>query len=130
MVKNGFNEYLRSKILTASKAELTLMLYDGCIKFCNIAAQCMRDKDIEGANTNVKKAEAIIDEFLITLDHKYPVAADFEKVYTYCKKRLIEANIKKDPAIVEEVLDHMRVMRETWKQVMALTANGAKAPAV
>ncbi len=130
MVRNGFNEYLRSKILTASKAELTLMLYDGCIKFCNIAAQCMRDNDIEGANNNVMRAEKIIDEFIVTLDHKYPVAADFEKVYNYCKKRLVEANVKKDPEIVEEVLGHMRTMRETWKEVMSLTANGAKAPAV
>ena len=76
------------------------------------------------------RAEKIIDEFIVTLDHKYPVAADFEKVYTYYKKRLVEANVKKDPEIVEEVLGHMRTMRETWKEVMALTANGAKAPAV
>ena len=83
MVNKGYDQYLRSKIMTASKAELTLMLYDGAIKFCNMAKLCIEKKDIPGANTNIKKAEAIIEEFLATLDHKYPVAEDFEKVYNY-----------------------------------------------
>ena len=83
MVNNGYNQYMRSKIMTASKAELTLMLYDGAIKFCNMAKLSIEKKDIPGANTNIKKAEAIIEEFLATLDHKYEVAKDFENVYNY-----------------------------------------------
>lgn len=122
MVNNGYNQYLRSKIMTASKAELTLMLYDGAIKFCNIAIMCIEKKDVPGANTNIKKTEAIIDEFLSTLDEKYSVSQDFKTVYEYLHRRLVEANLKKDPEILEEVLGHLRVMRETWKEVMR-TAN-------
>ena len=118
MVNKGYDQYLRSKIMTASKAELTLMLYDGAIKFCNIAIMCIEKKDIPGANTNIKKTEAIIEEFVATLDHKYPVAEDFEKVYNYLYDRLVEANLKKDPEILNEVLEHLRVMRDTWKEVM------------
>ena len=70
---------------------------------------------------NVKK---IIEEFQATLDHKYPVAKDFEAVYSYLLKRLFDANIRKDPEILEEVLRHLRTMRDTWKEVMAKTANG------
>lgn len=122
MVNKGYDQYLRSKIMTASKAELTLMLYDGAIKFCNMAKLCIEKKDIPGANTNIKKAEAIIEEFLATLDHKYPVAEDFEKVYDYLHERLVQANLKKDPEILDEVLEHLRTLRDTWKEVMR-TAN-------
>lgn len=122
MVNKGYEQYLRSKIMTASKGELTLMLYDGAIKFCNIAIMCIEKKDIPGANTNIKKTEAIIEEFLATLDHKYQVAKDFENVYNYIYDRLVEANLKKDPEILNEVLEHLRTMRDTWKEVMR-TAN-------
>ena len=125
MVNKGYDQYLRSKIMTASKAELTLMLYDGAIKFCNMAKLCIEKKDIPGANTNIKKAEAIIEEFLATLDHKYPVSEDFEKVYDYLHERLVQANLKKDPEILDEVLEHLRTLRDTWKEVMR-TANTPK----
>ena len=125
MVNNGYNQYMRSKIMTASKAELTLMLYDGAIKFCNMAKLSIEKKDIPGANTNIKKAEAIIEEFLATLDHKYEVAKDFENVYNYIYDRLVEANLKKDPEILDEVLEHLRTMRDTWIEVMR-TANAPK----
>ena len=60
----------------------------------------------------------LIAEFLSTLDHKYPVAKDFENVYNYLMDRLLEANLKKDKEILEEVLKHLRTMRDTWKEVM------------
>lgn len=123
---NGYAAYANSKIMTASPAELTLMLYDGAIKFCNIAMVAIEKKDIEKAHINITKAEKIINEFQATLDHKYEVAEDFDKVYTYLRQRLLEANIKKDKDILEEVLGHLRTMRDTWKEVMQLTANGAK----
>ena len=125
MVNKGYDQYLRSRIMTASKAELTLMLYDGAIKFCNMAIMCIEKKDIPGAHTNIKKAEAIIEEFLATLDYKYPVANDFKNVYDYVYDRLVEANLKKDPEILNEVLGHLRTMRDTWKEVMH-TANTQK----
>lgn len=118
MANDGYNQYLRSKVLTASKAELTLMLYDGAIKFCNMAIMCIEKKDIPGANTNIKKTEAIIEEFMATLNYKYPVANDFKNVYEYIHERLVQANLKKDIDILNEVLEHLREMRDTWKEVM------------
>ena len=83
MINKGYDQYVRNKIMTASKGELTLMLYDGAIKFCNMAVMCIEKKDVSGAHTNIKKTEAIIEEFQATLDDKYPVANDFKKVYDY-----------------------------------------------
>lgn len=117
---NGYAAYANSKIMTASPAELTLMLYDGAIKFCNIALVGIEKNDIEKAHNNIMKVERIINEFQATLDHKYPVAKDFDNVYNYLKVRLREANMKKDPEILEEVLKHLRTMRDTWKEVMTL----------
>ena len=64
------------------------------------------------------KVENIITEFQATLDHKYPVAQEFDNVYSYLQNRLLQANIKKDAEILEEVLGHLRTMRDTWKEVM------------
>ena len=99
-VPNAYAQYNNSKILTASPAELTLMLYEGAIKFCNIATVAVEQKDIEKAHTNIVKAQKIVDYFRQTLDMKYEVAKDFERVYTYLEQRLIEANIKKDKEIL------------------------------
>ena len=117
----AYAQYNNSKIMTASPAELSLMLYEGAIKFCNIAIMGIEQKDIEKAHINIVKANNIIMEFQITLDRKYPVAQEFENVYDYIYNRLVEANMKKDKEIVEEVLLHLRGLRDTWKEVMRLT---------
>ena len=115
---NAYNQYNNSKILTASPAELVLMLYDGAIKFCNIAVAAIEAKDVPKAHTNIVKAQKIIDHLRMNLNMRYPVAKDFDEVYSYLLMRLREANIKKDKEIMEEVLKHLRTMRDTWKEVM------------
>jgi flagellar protein FliS len=114
----AYAQYKNSKVLTASPAELTLMLYDGAIKFCNIAKDAIDHKDVQKAHENIIKAQKIIDYLRQTLDMKYPVAQDFENIYSYLSQRLIEANIKKDNEILEEILTHLRSVRDTWKEVM------------
>ncbi|MDE6603253.1 MAG: flagellar export chaperone FliS [Lachnospiraceae bacterium] len=116
--RNPFAEYTNNKILTASPAEVTLMLYEGAIKFCNIAIAAIEHGEIEKAHVNIKKTQRIIEEFRNTLDHKYPVAEDFDRIYVYLLQRLLQANIKKDPEILEEVNTHLRSVRDTWKEVM------------
>ena len=117
---NPYAKYNNSKVLTASPAELTLMLYEGAIKFCNIAIIGIEQNDVPKAHTNIRKVEKIIDEFRSTLDRKYAVAEDFDRVYVYLLQRLLEANVKKDKAILEEVNMHLRFMRDTWKEVMRI----------
>lgn len=119
--QNIAQEYNRNKILTASPAELTLMLYEGAIKFCNIALIAIEKGDLQKAHTNIKKAEDIITEFKVTLNHIYPIAEDFEKIYDYIYSLLVNANVKKDPEILNQALDEIRGMRDTWKEVMNRT---------
>ncbi|NBI85237.1 flagellar export chaperone FliS [Lachnospiraceae bacterium] len=124
--QNRYAAYEKSRIMTASPAELTLMLYEGAIKFCNIAIVAVEKNEIEKAHINIRKVEDIITEFQATLDHKYPVAEDFDKVYAYLHQRLVDANVKKDKEILEEVLEHLRTMRDTWKEVMQKAGNNPK----
>lgn len=123
MIKqNGYAQYQNSRIMTASPAELTLMLYEGAIKFGNVAIIAMENKDPAKAHENVVKVEKIIQNFRDTLDKRYPVWEDFEKVYVYLLRRCHEANIAKDPEIMEEVVKHLRSMRDNWKEVMKKVA--------
>ena len=120
MNQNTINAYQRNAILTASPAELTLMLYDGAIKFCNIAIAAIEQKEVETAHINIRKAQKIIEHLRVTLDMKYPVAKDFDNMYQYIDRRLLEANISKDPEILKEVLTHLHAIRDTWKEVMRI----------
>ena len=117
-MNSAYAQYGNNKILTASPGELTLMLYEGAIKFCNIAVLGIEQGNIQKAHDNIMKTQRIIEEFQITLNHKYPVAKDFDAVYTYMIQKLREANLKKDKEMLEEVLAHLRTMRDTWKEVM------------
>ena len=118
MPANVANVYKGTKINTASPAELTLMLYDGAIKFCNIALLGFEHNDTEKINNYIKKTLNIITEFRSTLDFKYPTAKDFDMVYEYIYRQLVDANVKKDQACLEEALDRIREMRDLWKDVM------------
>lgn len=79
--QNGYAQYQNAKIMTASPAELTLMLYDGAIKFGNVAILAMENKDPGKAHENIVKVEKIVQNFRDTLDRKYAVSQDFENVY-------------------------------------------------
>lgn len=117
-MQNPYEQYQRNKILTATPAEVTLMLYEGAIKFCNIAIMAIENNDMEKAHVNIMKTQRIIEEFRNTLDRKYDVAEDFDRIYVYVLRRLFDANIKKDKEILEEVNGHLRSLRDTWKEVM------------
>ena len=117
---NAYKAYSNSKLMTASPAQLTLMLYDGAIKFTNIAIEAIENKNYVKANTYIQKTLRIIDEFRSTLNFKYPVAQEFENVYVMISEKLVYANMKKDVEVLQDVLKHLRSMRETWEEVMRL----------
>lgn len=124
MIGNPYAKYRDSKILTASPAELTLMLYEGIIKFINIAITAIGEKDIEQANTNIMKAERIVDHLSATLNDKYPVSKDFQSIYGCIMQALIQGNIRKDVKELERALEYTRMIRDTWKEVMKVSEKG------
>ncbi len=121
MAYNIARTYGNNKVNTASPAELTIMLYDGAVKFCNKAVVAIEKKDYEGVNYNIQRTRNIVVELKTTLNHKYPVAEDFEKLYDYIFMLLVDANMKKDMELLERALEELRSIRDIWKQIMAQT---------
>lgn len=118
MAFNAAQAYKNNSIKTASPAELTLMLYNGAIKFINMALAAIDDSDMEKAHINIRKSQNIIEELWSSLDHKYPVWEDFDRVYKYIYDKLVEGNVHKDKEALEEALKRTREMRDTWQEVM------------
>ena len=110
--------YGNNRIETATPAELTLMLYEGAVKFCNIAIVALEKKDYEKTNANIQKCRNIIVELTSTLNMKYPVAEDFKRMYDYIFALLVEANLKKDMELLNRALEELHDMRDVGKEVM------------
>ncbi|MCM3611979.1 flagellar export chaperone FliS [Planococcus sp. MERTA32b] len=119
-INNPYQTYQQNSVTTASPQELTLMLYNGCLKFIKLAKRAMDEGKIEEKNTNLIKAQAIIQEFQITLDRDIEISEGLAQLYEYINFRLIEANMKNDLAILEDAETQVKELRDTWKEAMAL----------
>lgn len=114
------NAYTGAKVITSSKEELVLMLFDGAVKFCNMAKLALERNQLDKVNLNLQKVKNIIIEFRNNLDFQYEVAKDFDNMYAYIYDILTNANLKKDAALIEEALKRIKTMRETWIEVMKI----------
>lgn len=117
---NAYQQYQNNMVNTASPQELTMMLYNGLVKFLNLAKQGIEEASIEKASNNIARSQDIIVEFMSTLDMSYEVSKGLMSLYDYMYSRLIDANIKKDKAVVEEILVFAEQLRDTWAQAMKL----------
>lgn len=118
---NAYNAYKQNSVTTASPGELTLMLYNGCLKFLGKAKVAIDEKDIQSKNTNIQKAQAIIAELMSTLNMDYEISKQMLPLYEYMNRRLVEANIQNDTAILTEVEGLVTEFRDTWKEVLKVT---------
>lgn len=116
-----YQAYQNNAVNTATGGELTLMLYNGCIKFIKQAIKDIQDNKIESKNTNIQKAQRIIQELMITLDQDVEISNQIMPLYDYMHHRLMEANIKNDVSILQEVEGFVVDFRDTWKQVILKT---------
>ena len=121
MVGNPYQQYQSNAVFTASKGELTLMLYNGMIKFLNQAIECQEKKQINGTHNALMKTQAIITELRSTLDFKYEVGKQMEEMYLQIDNLLIEANMTKDIELMKEIRELLREYRDLWKEVMNKT---------
>ncbi|MBN2079174.1 MAG: flagellar export chaperone FliS [Spirochaetes bacterium] len=119
--KNPFDEYKKTQIATANQGKLIVMLYDGAIKFLNIAVENMNPRTYDIANVNIIKAQDIITELLLSLNMRDggEISQNLFNLYLYFKKTLLEANIKKDAAIVESVIRLLKDLRDAWDKISA-----------
>ena len=121
--------YKRQQVLTATPEGLTLMLYNGCLKFMKEGIEAIEKKDYEAANTNLQKAERIITEFRVTLNMDYEISHQLMPLYNYAYDCLVEGNMKSSVDKVNEAKDIISGLRDAWAQAMK-KARADKGPGV
>ena len=117
---NPYATYQTNSITTALPQDLTLMLYEGLIKFAMLSKRSIEQGLIEQKNTNIQKAQAIIMELQLTLNQSIALSKDLNNLYDYMQSRLVDANIKNDVTAIDEVIGFAEEFRETWKEAMKL----------
>ncbi|HAA24497.1 MAG TPA: flagellar export chaperone FliS [Ruminiclostridium sp.] len=117
---SGYNQYRKNSVLTAQPEELTLMLYNGLIKFIMKAQHSISENDLQEAHNNLIKSQNILIELISSLDKSYEISTSLSLLYDYMYRRLVEANVKKSAEILDEVLDLSKQLRDTWEQAIKL----------
>ncbi|WP_214807194.1 MULTISPECIES: flagellar export chaperone FliS [unclassified Exiguobacterium] len=117
---NPYATYQTNSVTTALPQDLTLMLYEGLIKFAMMAKRNIEQGNIQDKNTYIQKAQAIIMELQLTLNKSISLSTDLNNLYDYMQGRLIDANIKNDVTAIDEVIGFAEEFRETWKEAMKL----------
>ncbi|GIN64051.1 flagellar protein FliS [Robertmurraya siralis] len=113
--------YKQNSVNTASPGELTLLLYNGCLKFIKLAKKAIEDNQVEQRNENLLKAQNIVQELMVTLNMDVEVSHNLMQMYDYLHRRLVEANLKNDTQILEEVESFVMEFRDMWKEVIQST---------
>lgn len=117
--KNKQSVYLQNQVMTATPKKLIILLYDGCIKFMNLAERAIQDKKMEDAHTNLIKAQNIVMELKATLNFEdgAAIAEELDTIYGHLNVALIKANVDKDADQVKKCCLIMQDLRAAWVEV-------------
>ncbi len=118
MTYSAFNQYKQNTVMTATPEELILMLYDGAIKFMNIAKYSIEENDIQKAHKALIRAQDIVMELNASLNMDYDISDNLRALYNFVLEKLIDANIEKNAQDIDEVLGIMTELRDTWKEAI------------
>ena len=132
MPVNPYQKYQQQSVMTMTPGEMLLKLYDEVITQLNAVRQFNVEKDYQGANASLKKAQRIITYLNQTLDFQYEISGSLSALYDYFLRRLVDANVHKDNPLLDEVLSMITELRETFAQADKNSrsgASGAPAPA-
>lgn len=118
MMTKQLQTYQNNAVTTASGPQLTMMLYNGCIKFIKQAIKAVEENDYETKNINIQKAQDIIQELMLTLNQEIEISKQLMPLYDFVYYQLQQGNIKNDINHLEEALEFVTDFRNTWKEVM------------
>ena len=128
MTPGAYAAYDRVAAVTTSKDRILIMLYEGALRFLKNAGQGIKDKQIAAKGENISKVIAILSELECALDHKVggELAENLASLYHYMNHRLVEANIKNDPDMLDEVGNLLAELKDAFEQ--AAQMNKASIP--
>lgn len=116
---NGVTAYQEASVTTESKGRLIVMLYDGAIKFMRLAIRDIEAQNHEAKGRYINRAQDIINELNTVLDMEAggEIAENLRKLYLFMSRRLSEANVKRDPQMIREVITLMEELNRGWRAI-------------
>lgn len=124
MNEQAINMYLESSVNAASPGELTLMLYNGCLKFIKHAEKAMGKGELETKNKMIMKAQDIITDMMVTLNRDIEVSKEILPIYDYIHHQLMEANTKNNKEALQEAYTYTKDLKDTWVEVLKMEKQG------
>lgn len=129
-VNKAYTAYKAASISNSKPEDLVMMLYTGLVRFIIQAQKAIEDNNIEKTHENITRAQDIIAELEASLNMEYEISHNLMLLYDYLYRRLVDANVKKDRAILDEVLKLAIEFRDTWGQAMKNAKEQAQTPRV
>lgn len=117
---NPYREYQTNSVATADQKQLIIMLYDGAIRFIETASGFMGSfKTYDKANQNILRAQDILTELMLSLnlDHGGEIGQNLFNLYAFCKKQLLDANVKKNADDLKPALKILKELKESWEKI-------------
>jgi flagellar protein FliS len=129
---DAYRQYQTTQVRTAGPAQLTLMCYDGALRFLKQARAAMEARDYETQNAFIDKTQALLSELINGLDFAQggDIARDLDRIYRYLHGRLTHATLRDDLAALDEARAHVTDLRDAWAQAMCQAGAAASAPPV
>jgi len=118
---NMANAYKNQQIMTASPEQLTLLLYNGALRFLNESIQAMEQGDFPKSHNANLRVQDIVREFMYTLDMSYEISQTWARLYEYTEYCLVQGNIKKDIEQLQQAKSMLEEMRDAWAGAMRQT---------
>ena len=115
------NAYKNQQVMTATPEQLTLLLYNGALRFLNESISAMEQGDIQKAHNSNMRVQDIVREFVLTLDMSYEISKNWAQLYEYTEYCLIQGNIKKDVTQLQQAKDVLQELRDAWVGAMKET---------
>lgn len=116
MPVNPYQQYQRQSVMTMTQGEMLTKLYDEVIKQMSGAKICLTEKDLSAVNNALQKAQRILFYLKSTLDFKYEISGNLDALYDFFIERTVQANLKKDAAILDEIIPMIEDLRDTFVQ--------------
>jgi flagellar protein FliS len=120
MLNNPYQTYHTTQAMTASPGELTLMLYNGAIRFLKLAKQAMESQNVQETHNSLCRVHDILHELMATLKPEYPISKQLMSLYEFMVRHLLQASLKKDPSMVQEVVELLEDLRNTWSEAIKI----------
>ena len=116
---NGVTAYQDTTVTTQNKGRLIILLYDGAIKFMKLAIKELEANNYEAKGRYISRAQNIISELnaVLDMDAGGEISTNLRKLYCFMNTRLSEANTKRDPQIIREVVTLMEELNQGWKTI-------------